>query len=425
MNSKIPNTSFTRAGFISTRLAGTDGVTLEVKKWAHVLERNGLDCFYFGGKLDCPEGRSFLVPEAYFEHPDIKDINAGVFGVRRRRPEISAKIHAIKEALKAALYEFQREFSPDLIIPENALAIPMNIPLGMAITEFIAETGIPTIAHHHDFSWERDRFLINACRDYLDMSFPPSLPSIAHVVINSLASEQLSHRRGLSSTVIPNVLDFAAGAPPVDMHCLDLRKKLGLKKGDLFILQPTRVVSRKRIERSVELVKELDLRRPRLIISHGAEDEGTDYYHRLLEYARRMGVEIVPIDSWIAPERTADACGLKQYAIADLYRCSDLVTYPSGYEGFGNAFLEALFFRRPVVVNRYSTYVADIEPKGFQVIVIDAIVTSRVIEQIREVLTDPGKLDDMVETNYRLARKYFSYEVLEEKLLHLVRTFSA
>ena len=43
----------------------------------------------------------------------------------------------------------------DLIVPENALSIPMHVPLGMAITELIAETGIPTIAHHHDFYWER------------------------------------------------------------------------------------------------------------------------------------------------------------------------------------------------------------------------------------------------------------------------------
>jgi hypothetical protein len=37
----------------------------------------------------------------------------------------------------------------ELIIPENALTIPMNIPLGLVITEFIAEMGLPTIAQHH------------------------------------------------------------------------------------------------------------------------------------------------------------------------------------------------------------------------------------------------------------------------------------
>lgn len=425
MTSRRPIISVKRAGFISTRIAGTDGVTLEIKKWDHVLERNGITCFYFAGKLDCAQDRSFLVPQAYFDHPDIKEINAGVFGVRTRRPEISAKIFQIKELLKAALYKFQKKFSLELIIPENALAIPMNIPLGMAITEFIAETGIATIAHHHDFSWERERFLVNACRDYLNMAFPPGLPPVAHVVINSLASEQLSFRRGLSNSVIPNVLDFSVEPPPPDDYCRDLRKKVGLETEDLFILQPTRVVPRKWIERSIELVRQLDLRRPRLIISHAGEDEGTDYSQRLNEYASRMGVEIVPIDRWIASERAIDAHGEKLYTIPDVYRCSDLVTYPSGYEGFGNAFLEAVYFKKPIVVNRYSTYVADIEPKGFRVVVIDNAVSSRTIKQIREVLADPSRLKDMVETNYRLGNQYFSYEVLEEKLLHLIGKLSS
>ena len=63
------------------------------------------------------------------------------------------------------------------IIPQNALTIPMNIPLGLAITQVIMETGIAdSIAHHHDFYWERDRFMTNGVWDYLRMAFPPDLP---------------------------------------------------------------------------------------------------------------------------------------------------------------------------------------------------------------------------------------------------------
>jgi hypothetical protein len=36
----------------------------------------------------------------------------------------------------------------------------LNIPLGLALTELIAETDIPVIGHHHDFFWERKRFLV-------------------------------------------------------------------------------------------------------------------------------------------------------------------------------------------------------------------------------------------------------------------------
>ena len=63
----------------------------------------------------------------------------------------------------------------------------MNVPLGLALTNFIVETGIPTIAHHHDFYWERDRFAVNAIGDFLGTAFPPTLPTIQHVTINSFA----------------------------------------------------------------------------------------------------------------------------------------------------------------------------------------------------------------------------------------------
>jgi hypothetical protein len=63
------------------------------------------------------------------------------------------------------LYEFIEHFSLDLLIPENFLAIPLNIPL--ALTELIAETCLPLIAHHHDLAWERKRFLVNSLADYI------------------------------------------------------------------------------------------------------------------------------------------------------------------------------------------------------------------------------------------------------------------
>ncbi len=410
-------------GFISTRIAGTDGVSLEIQKWADVLERNRYDCFYLAGTSDRPQEKTFIVEEAHFDHPVIEEINNDLFGKTSRTRGTSESVQKVKQKLKGALYEFVDKYDLDLIIPENALAIPMNIPLGLAITEFIAETCIPTIAHHHDFSWERPRFLINACRDYINMAFPPHLPSIRHVVINSLASEQLSFRRGISNSVIPNVLDFATEPQPLDDYCNDLRERIGLGKDDLFVLQPTRIVPRKWIERSIEIVRNLNLKNPMLVISHGMEDEGDDYFDRIEDYSRAMGVKITRIDDLISSERTTRPKRGKLFSVADIYQSADLVTYPSGYEGFGNAFLETIYYRKPIVVNRYSIYIADIEPIGFDVIVINGFISSGTIAQIKEVLEDKDRLEAMADRNYQIGMKYFSYEVLEEKLLHLMHTF--
>lgn len=410
---------FKNIGFISTRIAGTDGVSLEIDKWVKVLERNKYNCYYFAGISDRPPKKCFLVKEAHFRHPKIRKIRKECFGKEERSPEISKSIESLKNQLKKKIQQFVEKFDVDLIIPENALAIPMNIPLGLAITDFIAETGFPTIAHHHDFYWERNRFLVNSVNDYLDRAFPPDLPSIEHVVINSIASEELSHRKGISNTIIPNVYDFASPPSRSDSHCPDLRKRIGLKENDLFVLQPTRVVPRKCIETSVELVHQMKLKNPVLVISHASGDEGSSYYENIKEYAKNLGVKIVSIEKIIGPKRMEKRGG-KIYTIGDVYLCADLVTYPSSYEGFGNAFLEAIYYRKPVVVNRYPIYIVDIEPKRFDLIAINRFVTKDTIKKIREVLKNEKRREKMVEKNYRVALEYFSYEVLESSLKDII-----
>ena len=65
-------------GFVSTRFAGTDGVSLETEKWADVFEQQGFSCFYFAGEIDRPKPVSYLAEKAHFKHPEIKSIYKSV-----------------------------------------------------------------------------------------------------------------------------------------------------------------------------------------------------------------------------------------------------------------------------------------------------------------------------------------------------------
>jgi glycosyltransferase involved in cell wall biosynthesis len=411
-------------GFISTRIAGTDGVSLEIEKWTDVLEKAGYSCFFFAGEIDRHEDMSHIEPLAHFKHPEIEKINSRSFGTTRRPEKISKLIQSIKDTLKKSIRTFIRRFDIDLLIPENAITIPMNIPLGLAITEIIAETSIPTIAHHHDFFWERDRFLINSVGDYLRMAFPPDLPSIQHVVLNSIASQTLSHRVGVSNTIVPNVYNYAQPPRRPNIEKVNyLRREVGLKDGDLFILQPTRIIARKALERSVDLVNQLNLSRPFLIISHASGDEGTDYFERIKEYANLMKVTIVPIDNLIFPDYYASDCPEKMCTIKDIYQAADIVTYPSAQEGFGNAFLETMYYKKPIVVNRYTIFITDIEPKGFDLLMLDGFVTRDTVEHVEKILADDSKRKTMVDTNYEVAKTYFSYEKLDGTLKEIIERF--
>ncbi len=407
--------SIKHIGFVGTRFAGTDGVSLETAKWAEVFEGDGHECFYLAGQLDTPESCSMLLPECFFEHPEILETTHGTFGCRTRDPKITLQIEALKHRIKAGLHEFVERFAIDVLIPENALTIPLNLPLGLAITEFAIETGIPVIAHHHDFFWERKRFIDNACWDYLDKAFPPHFQSIHHCVLNSSQQHQLSRRRGVAATIVPNVMHYADPPPRYNGYADDLREDLGLAPGEKFILQPTRIVQRKGIEHALELVKRLGVP-AKLVISHASGDEGYSYYGRICEYAERVGVDMIQCSDTVGEERGLTADGKKIYTLEDMYHKADFVTYPSVNEGFGNAFLEAIYYRRPIMVNLYSIYAYDIKPKGFRTVEIDGYVSDDAVSAVREIIENPELASEMADHNYALAHQFFSFEVLRKKL---------
>ncbi len=419
MNRTRPVLTGRRIGFISTRFKGTDGVSLETEKWAHVLEHLGHTCYYLSGASDRPSERSRIVPEALFTHSDIHNIYDTAFSQRTRPQRTTRLIHQLKEHLKEHLYAFVRDFDLELLIAENALTIPMNLPLGLALTEFIAETSFPMIAHHHDFFWERKRFLVNCVWDYLNMAFPPHLPSIRHVVINSSGAHQLSLRTGISSLLIPNVMDFDDPPPPPDGYTNDLRAALGIARDEYFFLQPTRVVQRKGIEHAIELVNRLGVKAC-LVISHATCDEGDDYERRVRQFADLLDVRTNFVSDVIKDQRGQTPDGRKVYTLGDVYPHADLVTYPSDIEGFGNAFLEAIYYRRPIVVNNYSIFDIDIKPKGFRVIEFDGYITDETVRRVLQVLGDQRLAQEITDYNYELGKRHYSYAVLKRRLETLI-----
>ncbi len=429
-----------RVGFISTRFAGTDGVSLETAKWATVLERLGHTCYYFCGECDRPAEISYIVPEAFYRHPEIEAINQAAyaaawgtlhqgrvahpeladlhqdfFATQIRPARITRRVQELKDYLKEHLYRFAHQFKLELLITENALTIPINLPLGLAITEFVAETGYPVIAHHHDFHWERQRFMVNCVGDYIAAAFPPNVPSIRHVVINSVQAQQVASRLGLNSMVIPNVMDFDTPPPPLDDYARTARADLGLAEGQYLLLQPTRIIQRKGIEHAIELTRRLGLP-AELVISHASGDEGNDYEKRVREFAHLLGVTVNFEAAIVGDKRGYTPEGRKIYTLGDVYPQADLVTYPSSIEGFGNAFLEAIYYNRPLVVNNYSIYEVDIKPKGFKVVEFDGYISERTIHETRHLLTQPAQAAAWAAHNFALARRYYSFSVLERRL---------
>lgn len=403
-------------GFVSTRLCGTDGVSLETAKWAEVLRKNGYACSFMAGLLDTDPEWSHLAPKAFFKHPEIEAIQYALFVEKERTRAVTRRVNQLKEELLDEIETFHRRFGFDILVVQNALSIPVNIPLGLALTEFIIETGIPTIIHHHDFAWERQRFSSPAAADYLRQAFPPVQPNIHHVVINSQAGAELSRRSGVAWTLIPNVMDFK-NLPSIKTDAGEnFRRDIGVNPESQLVLQPTRIVSRKGIETAIELVSRLDMPDSVLVIPHEAGDEGMVYRERIQDYAKFVGVDLRLVSDRVLDGFAAHADGKKKYTLWDIYPQADLVTYPSLCEGYGNAFVETIYFRKPILVNRYPVFEADIEPKGFDVITVDGFITKKTVADVHTLLDSPERLAEMAETNYMLGWQYLSYEMLEEKI---------
>ncbi len=420
-------------GFVSTRLAGTDGVSLEARKWAAIYQEMGHRAFYCAGELD-PDLEGTVVPRMHFQHPEVRAIQNRIFGTTERDPEVLEALLEMAHTLQQDLATFCADHHIHLLIVENALAIPMHVALGVAIARYIRETHFPAIAHHHDFFWERERFAVNAVGDLLEEAFPPALPSVHHVVINSLAQQTLRARRGLASVVVPNIFDYARAAPGIDEHNADLRETLGLDRQTLFVLQPTRVVPRKGIELAIDLVRRMGLPRHAsrrqhkelaLVITHHAGDEGMEYLEALQHQAEEAGVRLIhAADHFVAyadpHQAPGPGPGPKRYRLWDAYVHADFVTYPSLYEGFGNALLETLYFRLPALVNRYPVYTADIAPLGMDLVEIQGAITEETVEACLEAMMDPVRRRHMTECNYQVARRHFSYQAVAPTLARLL-----
>lgn len=438
----------------------TDGVSLEVDKWKTVLERMGHRVLLCAGRFGQDEGT--LLPELFHHDPEIEAINRNVFGqLNNLSAETLARlISEHKEQLKADLKKIIVDNEMDLLLVNNIWSVAMNIPAAIALEEARQELGLRAIAHHHDFYWEKKITpdLGNPLiKDVLETYLPPQDPKIKHVVINSLAQSSLAGCKGIPSAIVPNVFDFDGPEWRVDAYNRDLRQAVGLKDGDICILQATRIIPRKGIELAIDLVAALNAPHRRAILQarglyngkafapenkivlvlagYDRDDPTGTYLQRLKMKAEISGVDLRHIDSLIGPARSL-ADGAKGYSLWDSYTIADLVSYPSLWEGWGNQLLEAMRAKLPIVLFEYPVYLADIKDEGFEVISLGSEVTSRdrldlvgisnkilqsAADQCVDYLTDRALREKAVTRNHRIAKQGYSYDRLQDQLVKLLQ----
>jgi len=202
-----------------------------------------------------------------------------------------------------------------------------------------------------------------------------------------------------------------------------VRQEFQIAPDERLIVQPTRIIRRKNIERTVELVRLLGERdtqhRYTLVVTGYVGDEAGTYYDWLMRQVAVAGIRALFIGDRIVEHR-ATVSSQRYYTLWDIYPHADAVSYLSSYEGFGNALIETLYFRKLLVVNAYIAYRSDIKPAGVQAVEIHEDVTPDTVDAVLDLLDHPSEIERMAEHNYQMGQEHFSYEVLEQHLRALL-----
>ncbi len=434
-----------RIAFVSGKLGDVDGVSLEVDKWIDVLTRAGHDIYTIAGRYGSPvagvrEDRQLRLEKIAFDSEEQQYTERLVFPhLSRRAPHLTpSKLNAILEEIAVTgadlaeqIYDYVQENAIDVLVAQNTNAMPMTILGGAAMHRLAGDRRIATIFHHHDFWWERSRFSQNRIESLLHKIMPPTDPGFEHVVISSYAAHILSSIKRVDPWIIPNCEDFEH-AVGLDDYNSDFRSELGFRERDILVVQPTRIIPRKRIEDSIELLgaflrryPELEGRLQFIVSLYQGDEPDDDYVTEIRRCAERNGVPLHLIADRVASVRGSGPNGEKRYTNRDVLANADLVTYLPIWEGFGNALLEAIAARVPVVVSTYLVYKTDIMPLGLRNIEVRdrydqesgrLQIPESVLDEIHYVLNHPAERSERVAHNFELARQEFGFHVLEKKL---------
>jgi len=394
-----------------------------------------------------PEEHQFTLDRIRFDSDDQKYFERVAFPHLNDHPvpvtdgskrDIIESITMTGNGVADQLYDHIKDCDMDLIIGQNTNAMPMTLLGGMGMYRLATEKRMATIFHHHDFWWERSRFSNNNIESLLTNIMPPVDLGIEHIVLSSYAAHILKTLKRVHSEIIPNCEDFD-NPVTLDDYNRSFRSDFGFGEDDILIVQPTRIVRRKRLEDSLELVHRLITRHPSIrkrvhfIVSlYQGDEPDKSYVEEATQFSEEKGIPLHLISDRIAAVRGQNVSGEKQYTNRDVLANADLVTYLPAWEGFGNAMIETIAARIPLVVTTYLVYKTDIMGIGLNNIEVRdnydsegrLIISDEILDETYHILTHPVDKKKMVESNFETASRYFGYDTLRNKLESVISDYS-
>jgi glycosyltransferase involved in cell wall biosynthesis len=451
--------SVSRGTAFLTFAVGIDGVSIEIVKYACVLEKlcrpYGPTRLHFIAGDFHPQADAILKP--HWARFQIEGINGWSkwdegrwFGAlyyehlptgSQRSSEVATEIYRQARIIAGKLADYLVANRISLLVTVNVASNPGNLALALALAFVTEALGIMVINSNHDFYWddgkvavdrgpeeppgERDHFFHNVDnqhffslfrmlypwqgRRWLQVSinkrqsdrliekygFPPAkVLELSTCVIDKLfedySDEDVKHARLRMATILSHGSDELKPRPLSDFRrllakwmakqtpqAIGARDGLDLDltaDGIIYLLQPTRVIARKRIEKGVELMQALlqgPLRRPfeeqaeQQMILHITGPTPREHRADLETILDAYGSLIDSLPSPIA-ERVFlafsggrethpffEELGFEDMTIADIFHMATAVLFPSEIEGRGLPIIESGAVGVPIICSRY------------------------------------------------------------------------
>lgn len=444
--------------FVHYRTRELDGVSLEIEHRANVLRSMGHEVYYLtgvdGGKNH--QDKVFRIPEMDIKSAYSKFLRENLFVNKLLDKHTAIAMYYEMEAkILERMNVFFEKVKPDLAYVHNLFAISYNLPATTALKKVLDKYETPTVVLSHDFWFTRELFkkpnyhFVSSTQEIL----PPKRHYILkQQVINSVEHNLLKEYRGIEAEIISDTFDFNQQYPDVQSVKKKIFERLNFNENDLIVLHATRITRRKCIENAIEFTAALQEKlkkdessfqlhgreinsesRVRLLCPNFVESGDSAYHKDLKKLCKRSGVSVRWACNDFAPERSKKG-GHQIFSFWDAYMLSDVVTYTSDWEGFGNQLIEALYFRKLLVLFEYPVFKLDIKQAGYQYVslgdqmkkkarfnMVDPKIINRAAEETLQLLHDPEKLKKMQDKNFVLAKKHQHITKLEKDIKEVLR----
>ncbi len=401
------------------------GVEQVMQEHARLFAQDGHAITVIAGK-----GELDLAGVEMVLHTHLDSSTPEILAVKKKLDQglIPSSFLKIKDGLLAFIRE--KAGDADVLIAHNICSLHKNLPLTAALHEFVQEEGSPPlVAWHHDLAWTNDQY-----RKELKNEWPWDLlkkpwheRKQAHVAVSAMRQAEISRLLRVPKSriaVIPSGMDWVRFLKLGEQTAQIVRRFNLLNAEPLFLL-PARITRRKNIELALQLIALMkkDFPSAALLVTGPPgphNPNNLSYFDELLALRAELGLgdgsKGVPGQPRVVflAEHSEDF--LPDDVIADLFRFSDALLFPSSQEGFGIPILEAGLIGMPI-------FCSDIPPfretAGKRAVFFDYQAQP---EQIAEKIIKEIKKDARITLKGHVKQNYTWENVFDRKIMPLIRS---